>query len=184
MIDIGGGTTDVAIFERGCLWHTADRPHRRRPLHQRHRRRPADADPRGREAQADAAAARLPVHGRATTRRWTWPASAAGASPASMARRILAEVHPAARRGDLPPRRGTRSTRVGYEKSLNSGHRADRRRRHPRRAWPRSPSRSSTCPCGAGARRASAGWPTTSATRRSRRPWGCCCARTGFAPTR
>jgi cell division protein FtsA len=23
LVDIGGGTTDVAIFERGCLWHTA-----------------------------------------------------------------------------------------------------------------------------------------------------------------
>jgi cell division protein FtsA len=23
LVDIGGGTTDLAIFERGCLWHTA-----------------------------------------------------------------------------------------------------------------------------------------------------------------
>jgi cell division protein FtsA len=26
LLDIGGGTTDLAIFERGCLWHTAVAP--------------------------------------------------------------------------------------------------------------------------------------------------------------
>ena len=26
MIDIGGGTTDMAIFEKGAIWHTAVLP--------------------------------------------------------------------------------------------------------------------------------------------------------------
>jgi cell division protein FtsA len=34
LVDIGGGTTDIAIFERGSLWHTAGDRRRRRPLHQ------------------------------------------------------------------------------------------------------------------------------------------------------
>src|SRR6058998_1116809 len=38
LVDIGGGTADLAIFERGSLAHRGRR-HRRRSLHERHRRR-------------------------------------------------------------------------------------------------------------------------------------------------
>ena len=52
LVDVGGGTTDFAIFERGSLWHTGRRRDRRRPLHQRHRRRAAHARARRRAGQA------------------------------------------------------------------------------------------------------------------------------------
>ena len=35
LVDIGGGTTDLAIFQKGSLWHTAVLPGRRRALHER-----------------------------------------------------------------------------------------------------------------------------------------------------
>jgi cell division protein FtsA len=57
LVDIGGGTTDFAVFERGSLWHTGVLPVGGRPLHQRHRRRAADADSRRRKAEAPVRAA-------------------------------------------------------------------------------------------------------------------------------
>ena len=80
LVDIGGGTTDIAIYERGSLWHTGGRRRRRRSLHQRHRGRPADAHARRGEGQAPVAAARSP-RWCTKTRRWKWRASA-GASRA------------------------------------------------------------------------------------------------------
>ena len=76
LVDIGGGTTDIAIYERGSLWHTAVDRRRRRSLHQRHRRRPADAGARRGEDQAQV---RLRALRRwsTRTRRWKWRASAA-----------------------------------------------------------------------------------------------------------
>ena len=49
LVDIGGGTTDIAIYERGSLWHTARRRHRRRSLHERHRGGTANAGARTRK---------------------------------------------------------------------------------------------------------------------------------------
>ncbi len=37
LVDIGGGTTDIAVFSGGAIRHTAVIPDRRRPGHQRHR---------------------------------------------------------------------------------------------------------------------------------------------------
>ena len=41
LIDVGGGTTDIAVYHDGTVKHTAVIPHRRQPCHQRYRRRPA-----------------------------------------------------------------------------------------------------------------------------------------------
>ncbi|UUZ55970.1 cell division FtsA domain-containing protein [Massilia sp. H-1] len=44
LIDIGGGTTDIAVFSDGAIRHTAVIPIHRRPDHQRHRDGTAHAD--------------------------------------------------------------------------------------------------------------------------------------------
>jgi cell division protein FtsA len=44
LIDVGGGTTDLAIFTHGAIRHTAVNSDRRRPDHQRHRDGAAHAD--------------------------------------------------------------------------------------------------------------------------------------------
>ena len=44
LVDIGGGTTDIAVFSDGAIRHTAVIPDRRRPGHQRYRRGIAHAD--------------------------------------------------------------------------------------------------------------------------------------------
>ena len=169
MVDIGGGTTDLAIFERGFLWHTAVVPFG------------------GDHFTNDIAVGlRMPIPEAETLKRRCGcalssmvgddetmdVASVGGRAPRTLARRILSEV--------LQPRAEEMCHlvwdeihRAGYEKVAQLRHRADRRRRQPRRHGRRSPSRSSTCPCAAARPRASAGWPTTSATRRSRPPWAC-----------
>ncbi len=81
-IDIGAGTTEVAIYERGSLWYTVDDPHRRRQLHQRHRRRPADPHPRGRADQEEVRLHRRAARSR-TRRRSRSRRSAKAASPGS-----------------------------------------------------------------------------------------------------
>ena len=49
LVDIGAGTTDIAVFTQGAIRHTAVDSDCRRPGHQRHRRGPAHPDPaRGR----------------------------------------------------------------------------------------------------------------------------------------
>ena len=52
LVDIGGGTTDVAIFTGGAIRHTAVIPDRGRPDHQRHRGDAAHAHARCRGNQA------------------------------------------------------------------------------------------------------------------------------------
>ena len=118
LLDIGGGTTDLAIFERGSLWHTAVIGGRRRPLHQRHRRGAADADSGRRAAEARSADARS--RRMVDEEETIEVASVGGRKPRVMARRILAEI--------LQPRAEEifhlvwdEIRRAGYEKSLNSG---------------------------------------------------------------
>jgi cell division protein FtsA len=117
VIDIGGGTTDVAIFERGFLWHTAVVPlggdhftsdiavGLRMPIPEaeklKRRRGCALSSMVGDDDMMDVA-------------------SVGGRAPRTMARRILSEV--------LQPRAEEMCHlvwdeihRAGYEKSLNSG---------------------------------------------------------------
>ena len=130
LVDIGGGTADLAIFERGSLWHTAVVGGRRRSLHQRHRRRPAHADSRGGEGQAPGAAARSPAM--VDEDETIEVASVGGRRPRVMARRILSDI--------LQPRAEEmfhlvwdEIRKAGYEKIAQLGHGAHRRRRDPRR---------------------------------------------------
>ena len=117
VVDIGGGTTDLAIFERGFLWHTA-------------------AVPIGGDHFTNdvAVGLRMPLPEAEKLKRRSGcalsamiaddetidVASVGGRSPRTMARRILADV--------LQPRAEEMChliwdeiTRAGYEKSLNSG---------------------------------------------------------------
>jgi cell division protein FtsA len=117
LVDIGGGTTDIAIYERGSLWHTAVDRRRRRSLHQRHRGRPADAGARRGEDQTQV---RLRAVGMVDEDETMEVASVGGRKPRVMARRILSEI--------LQPRAEEifhlvwdEIRRAGYEKSLNSG---------------------------------------------------------------
>ena len=117
LVDIGGGTTDIVIYERGSVWHTGVVRGRRRSLHQRHRGRAAHAPAR---SGADQAALRLRAHhdgrrGRnhgGGQRRWTQ--AAIDAAP-----RALRDPA-AAGRGDLHLL-WDEIRNAGCEKSLNSG---------------------------------------------------------------
>ena len=60
LVDIGGGTTDVAVFFDGSIRHTAIIPLRRHERDQRHRHRVAHADRQGRGHQAAARLRRWP----------------------------------------------------------------------------------------------------------------------------
>jgi cell division protein FtsA len=117
LVDIGGGTTDVAIFERGCLWHTAVVPiggdHFTNDIAVGLRMPIPEADKLKRKCGCALSAMvgddeSIEV------------ASVGGRSPRTMARRILSEV--------LQPRAEEmfhlvwdEIHRAGYEKSLNSG---------------------------------------------------------------
>ena len=168
LVDIGGGTTDFAIFERGSIVAHRRRRGRRRPLHQRHRGRAAHADSRRGEDQAPLRlravgdGRRRRDHGRAERRR----AQAARDGAADPVRDPAA-----ARRGDLPPALGRDPARRLREVARTPASSSPAAARCSK-AWPRSPSRSSICRSGAACRPASAGWPTTSTARRSRRPSG------------
>ena len=145
LVDIGGGTTDIAIFERGSLWHTAVVPiggdhftndiavGLRMPI------------PEAEKLKRKCGCALSAMVGDDETME---VASVGGRPPRMMARRILSEV--------LQPRAEEifhlvwdEIHRAGLREVAQLRHRADRRRREPRRACRRSPSRSSTCPCGA-----------------------------------
>ena len=58
LIDIGGGTSDIAVYAGGAIRHTAVIPDRRRPGDQRHRDDAAHADQGSGGAQGRATAAR------------------------------------------------------------------------------------------------------------------------------
>ena len=117
LVDVGGGTTDLAIFERGCLWHTA-------------------VVPIGGDHFTNdiAVGLRMPIpEAEKLKRKWGCAlsamvgddelmevASVGGRPPRTMARRIVSEV--------LQPRAEEifhlvwdEIHRAGYEKSLNSG---------------------------------------------------------------
>ena len=66
IIDIGGGTTDVALVREGAVWHTAIAAARRRPHHQRrgHRAAHADGRRRGHEEALRGRAGRAGARGR------------------------------------------------------------------------------------------------------------------------
>ena len=91
--------------------------------------------------------------------------------------RVMPRRDPVARSCSRAPRRsstccGTRSASAGCERLAALGRRAHRRRRAASTAWPRSPSRSSTCRCAAACRPAPAGSMVTSAARSAPPPSG------------
>jgi cell division protein FtsA len=72
LIDIGGGTTDIACGRRGDPPHLGDSD-RRRPDHQRHRHGAAHADPRSRGHQVQVTV--VPVATGDPRKAWRWPGS-------------------------------------------------------------------------------------------------------------
>ena len=174
LVDIGGGTTDFAIFERGSLWHTGVAGGRRRPFHQRHRGRAAHADSGRGEGQAASGCALSAMVDEDETME---VASVGGRKPRVMARRMLSEI--------LQPRAEEifhllwdEIRRAGYEKSLNSGI-VLTGGGAMLEGMPEIAEQIFDLPVRRARRRASAGWPTTSTARRSRRRSGWCCTRTG-----
>jgi Ethanolamine utilization protein EutJ (predicted chaperonin) len=129
LVDIGGGTADLAIYERGQS--LAHRRHcgRRRSLHERHRRRAAHADSRRGKSEAEKRL-RVVVDGgrgrddrRGKCRRPQAPADGAAHS---------LRDSPAARGRDLSPGVGRDSSR-GIREVIELRHRAHRRGRDSRR---------------------------------------------------
>ncbi len=177
IVDVGGGTTDLAIFEKGALWHTAVLQVGRRALHERRGGGAAHARERGREDQEEE---RLRPHlddpggglDRGAERRR--PQAADHGAPG--ARRRAA----GARRGDLPARAdGDPARRLRAQPQLRR--RPDRAAARSSRGCPRSRSRSSTCRCGAARPPASAGSWTSWRAPSTRRRSGSCSAATGTA---
>ena len=166
-MDIGGGTTDIAIFEKGALWHTAvlqvGGEHFTNDVAVA-LRTPVE---RGREDQEEA---RLRAHldgargglDRGPERRRP---QAADHGPPGAGRR-----DPGARRGDLPDG-ADRDPPRRLRPLAQQRRRAHRRRRRSSRACRRSPSRSSTCRSGAARPRGSAGSSTWWRARCTRPPW-------------
>ena len=168
LVDIGGGTTDIAIFERGSLWHTGvigvGGDHFTNDIAVGLRMPIPDAEKLKRKCGCALSAM---VDEDETME----VASVGGRRPRVMPRRILSEI--------LQPRAEEifhlvwdEIRRAGYEKSLNSGHRPHRRRRDSRgHAGDRRADLRPADPARA-RRPASAGWPITSAARRLRRAVG------------
>ena len=165
LVDIGGGTTDFAIFERGSLWHTGvvavGGDHFTNDIAVGLRTPIPDAEKIKRRSRLRAVGdgGRGRDDGGGERRR---PQAARDVAPHPV------RDPPAARRGDLPPAVGRDPPRRLREVA-QLRHRPDRRRRHARghgrdrRAdlRPADPARR--------AGRASAGWRTTSTARRSPR---------------
>ena len=117
LVDIGGGTTDIAIFERGSLWHTGVVPlggdHFTNDIAVGLRTPIPDAD----KVKRKSGCALSAMVGEDET---IEVASVGGRKPRLMARRILSEI--------LQPRAEEvfhqvwdEIRRAGYERSLNSG---------------------------------------------------------------
>ena len=128
LVDIGGGTTDFAIFERGSLWHTGvvavGGDHFTNDIAVGLRTPVPDAEKIKRRCGC---ALSSMVDEDETME----VASVGGRKPRVMSRRILSEI--------LQPRAEEifhllwdEIRRAGFEKSLQLGHRADRRRRDAR----------------------------------------------------
>ena len=171
LVDIGGGTTDIAIFERGACGTPASS------------RSAASTSP---TTSPSACARRCPTR-RSVKQRYGCALVGAGRrgrdDGGAERRRAQAAppraAHPrrhhrAARRGDLPSALGRDPARRLREVAATRASCSPAAARCSR-AWPRSPSRSSTCRCGAAARPASAGSPMTSRARRTPPPSGSCC---------
>ena len=174
LVDIGGGTTDIAIFERGSLWHTGRDRRRRRSLHQRHRRRAAHADPRRGEAETQVRLRAVGDGGRGRDdgrRERGRPAAARDGAADPLGDPA------AARRGDLPSRVGRDPARRLREVA-QLGHRPHRRRRDSRgHAGDRRADLRPADPARA-RRPASAGWPITSSSPAFATPVGLVALRT------
>ena len=114
-MDIGGGTTDIAIFERGALWHTAvigvGGEHFTNDIAVGLRMPIPDADKLKRKCGCS------PPW---WTRETMEVASVGGRRPRVMPRRILSEILQPRAGGDLPSRLGRDSPRRLRE-GLNSG---------------------------------------------------------------
>src|ERR671938_179573 len=117
LVDIGGGTTDIAIYERGSLWHTAvvgvGGDHLTNDIAVGLRTPVPDAE----KIKRKCGCALSPMVDEDETME---VARVGGRKPRVMARRILSEI--------LQPRAGEsfhlvwdEIRRAGYEKSLNSG---------------------------------------------------------------
>ena len=129
LVDIGGGTADLAIFERGSLWHTAVVAVGGEHFTSDIAVGPADADPRRGEAEAQERLrafvdGRRGRHHRGRQRRR--PKTAADGAADSVG------DSSAARRGNLPSGVGRDPAR-GIRKVAELGHRPHRRRIDSRR---------------------------------------------------
>ena len=144
LVDIGGGTTDIVIYERGAVWHTGvvavGGDHftndiavgLRTPL------------PEAEKIKRRCGCALTTMVGEDETME---VASVGGRKPRLMPRRVLSEI--------LQPRAEEifhllwdEIRNAGCDRSLNSGLVLTGGGANSR-AWPRSPSRSSTCRCAA-----------------------------------
>ena len=171
LLDIGGGTTDIAIFtRRRDPPHRGD-PDRRRPDHQRHRDGAAHADRRRPRRSRSATACAL--------RQLADPNEMIEV-PGHRRPRAALDVAPDARRGDRAARRGAvlagaaGAARVGLRGAAVVGDRAHRRLggdaghgRARRGDLPHAGARRH-------ARATRAGSPTWCAARATPPPWGCC----------
>ncbi len=168
LIDLGGGTTDVALFRDGAVWHTSSLPLGRRPHLQRHRGGAADAD-RGRGGAQEAP--RLRPHRARARGRGGGRAERGRAQGAAAVAADPVRDHPAARRGDLHPGRARpgagRAQRRG--RGRGGGHRGQldhARGARARRAGLRHAGAPRECPPG------SPGWPTWCRAPSTRPRWG------------
>ncbi len=184
MVDIGGGTTDIAVFGGGAIRHTAvipiagDQVTNDIAVSMRTPTQYAE-DIKIRYACA--------LSQLANPDETIEVPSVGDRPPRRLARQTLAEI--------VEPRyeelfaliaRGAAPQRL---RGIGGGrHRADRRQRRRwkgRSSWPR---RSFTCRCGSACRSTSPGWPTSSAIRSMRPASACCSTRStrtnGSAPRR
>ena len=128
LVDIGGGTTDFAVFERGIAVAHRRARGRRRPFHERHRGRAADADS-GRGATQ--AALGLRAHGARARGRDDGSREHRGPARAGDAATRAVGNPAAARRRNLPLALG-RAPQGRLREVAQLGDRAHRRRRHAR----------------------------------------------------
>ena len=98
---MGGGTTDVALFRDGAVWHTGSPPAGRRPHHERHRGGAPHPD-RRRGGAEEAPGLRADRAWCARTRRSTCR-RVGGRKPRQLSRQTLSRDRPAPGGGDLHP---------------------------------------------------------------------------------
>ena len=157
LVDIGGGTTDFAIFERGSLWHTGvvavGGDHFTNDIAVGLRTPIPDAEKVKRRCGCALVCdgRRGRDHGGGQRRR---PQAACHGAADSV------RDPAAAGRRDFSPAVG-RDPAGGLREIAELGYRADRRWRDARRVSRKSPSRFSTCRSGAAAPPVSAGWRIT-----------------------